>query len=90
VQGSRLTTAFRTALSAPPFVNRLSPRRLINGRMVNRSAAGFISGPIQLKKWFISRQTRSLAPLGRVLVIDSKPLKMNSFLSLTNCPLNGI
>jgi hypothetical protein len=58
--------------------------------MVNRSAPDLFLVRFNLKSGLFRAKRGSLAPLDMALVIDRNSLKTSSFLSLTDCPLNGI
>ena len=63
---------------------------MVNRLMVNRGAPELFPASFILKKSFIRRRKRGVAPLLWARTIHSNSLKTNNLLSLMICPLNGI
>jgi hypothetical protein len=61
-----------------------------NMKVVNRSTPDLFPAACMLKKSSIRREKWSVVPLSGPPMIDHNPLKTNSVLSLTDCPLNRI
>jgi hypothetical protein len=76
--------------TALAVVNRLSPRRIVKQKIVNRGAPDLFPANYLLKNRYIQRETEGRRAFERAGIGYDKSLKNIGFLSLINCSLNRI